>query len=163
MIMKNAYEEIETPEEKQEVRDLTLLAAQIVAWAGPAATPLDEALVTAWEALDQAAEFIAEQNALAVAPTLDSLDPASLSVPGPDSVVVFHGAGFNEDTTINWNGGDEITEFISETEVRTLVKPSTVEAPLPFTLPVYVWHGGVQSNTIDFTFTEEEPPARRER
>ena len=161
--MKNAYEEIDNPEDKAEARDLALLAAQIVAWAGPAATPLDEALVTAWEALDQTAEFIAEQNALALAPTLNSVNPASLPVPGPDSVVALHGTGFNEDTIINWNGGDEITEFISETEVRTLVKPSTVEAPLPFTLPVYVWHGSVQSNTIDFTFTEEEPPARRER
>jgi hypothetical protein len=162
--MKNAYEEIDNPEDKAEARDLAILAAQIVAWAGPAATPLDEALATAWEALDRTAEFIAEQKASAVAPTLDSLDPASLPVPGPDTPVAFRGTGFNEDTVINWNGGDEPTEFVNETEVRTVVKPSTVEAPLPFTLPVYVWHGGVQSNTVDFTFTEsEEPPARRQR
>jgi IPT/TIG domain len=164
MNMENAYEEIDNPEDKAEARDLALLAAQIVAWAGPAATPLAEALVTAWEALDQTAEFIAEQKALAVAPTLDSLDPATLPVPGPDTQVALHGTGFNEGTTINWNGGDEPTEFISETEVRTVVKPSTVEAPLPYTLPVYVWHGGVQSNTIDFIFTAaEEPPVGGKR
>lgn len=154
--MKNAYEEINNPAEKQEVRDLALLAATIRAWAGPDKVDLEEALDTAWEYFGEAAAFTAERGALDAAPTLTSVEPPSLPAPGPDSQVAFHGTGFNEDTTINWNGGDEPTEFISETEVRTVVKPSTVQAPLPFTLPVYVHNAGIGSNVLEFTFTEAE-------
>ena len=139
----NEYEEIDNAEDKEEARDLALLASNIVAWAGPNAVPFEQALITAWGYLDQAAAFIAEDAAMDVTPTLTSIAPATLTVPGPDTEVVFQGTGFNENTVINWNGGDEATEFVSETELRTVVKPSTVEAPLPFSLPVYVHHGGL--------------------
>jgi hypothetical protein len=148
------YTEIDNPQDKEEIRDLALLAAQIVAWAGPNAVPFEEALITAWGYVDQAAAFIAEETALGVTPALTSLAPATLTVPGPDSELILQGTGFNENSIINWNGGDEPTEFVSETELRTVVKPSTVEAPLPFTLPIYVHHGGLKSNVLDFTFTE---------
>ena len=157
----NAYEELDNPEDKEEARDLALLAAQIVAWGGPAAVSFDQALATAWESLGKTAAFITEQAAMAVAPVLVSLTPDTLPAPGPDSQVVFNGTGFNENTVINWNGGDEVTEFVSETELRTVVKPSTVEAPLPFTLPVYVRHGEVQSNVLEFTFTEAPTRGRQ--
>jgi hypothetical protein len=82
-------------------------------------------------------------------------------VPGPDSEIAIQGTGFNPTTVINWNGGDEVTDFISETELRTTVKPSTVAVALPFTLPVYVRNGTLQSNVLEFTFTEAaEPPLR---
>ena len=54
----SAYEEIENPADKQEVRDLALLATQILAWAGPDKIPFEEALAAAWKQLDQAAEFL---------------------------------------------------------------------------------------------------------
>jgi IPT/TIG domain len=156
----NEYADITDPNAKAEARDLALLAAQIVAWAGPNAVPFEQALITAWGYLDKASAFIAEEAALGTTPALTSLAPATLTVPGPDSEVILQGTGFNENTVINWNGGDEPTQFVSETELRTVVKPSTVEAPLPFTLPVYVHHGDLSSNVVDFTFTEA---AGRER
>jgi IPT/TIG domain len=148
------YADLTDADAKAEARDLALLAAQIVAWAGPHAVPFEQALVTAWGSLDQAVAFIAEEVALGTQPALTSLAPATLTVPGPDTEVILQGTGFNESTIINWNGGDEPTVYVSETELRTTVKPSTVEAPLPFTLPVYVHHGDLSSNVIDFTFTE---------
>lgn len=85
--------------------------------------------------------------------TIDGLNPAELEVPGPDYQVVVHGTGYTAESIINWNGGDEVTEFVSDIKLRTLVKPSTVQAPLPFELPVYVRNGEVQSNVAIFTFT----------
>jgi hypothetical protein len=150
MNMKNAYASQESPQAKQEARDLAQLAAQIQAWAGPDKTSKAEALAAAWKYFDDAMVFMANL------PVLTSVAPASLGVPGADATVAFTGTGFNESTVVNWNGGDEPTEFISKTEVRTVVKPSTVEAPLPFTLPVYVHNGGVASNVLEFTFTAAE-------
>jgi hypothetical protein len=147
----SAYDEAT---DKEEVRDLAILAAQIKTWAGTN-TEFEEALVMAGDCLEKAAIFIEEEKALAVVPVLGSLEPATLEVPGPDTEIVLHGTGFNENTIINWNGGDEVTEFVSDTELRTIVKPSTVssEIPLPFVLPVYVWHGDDnRSNVLDFTF-----------
>ena len=146
--MNTAYDELESPEDKEEARDLALLASNIMAWAGPNNTTFDVALATAWGYLNQAAAFVDNL------PVLTSLEPSSLEVPGQDAEVTFRGTGFTAATVINWNGGDEQTDFISETEVRTTVKPSTVEAPLPFTLEAYVHNGGVASNSLPFTFTE---------
>jgi hypothetical protein len=96
------------------------------------------------------------------APVLISLEPESLAVPGPDSEVVITGTGFTQESIIVWNHGDELTEFVNETELKTLVKPSTVEAPLPFTLPVQVRNGNQTSEPLEFTFVAEEPVAREE-
>jgi len=150
----NAYEEIDNPEGKAEARELAMLAAQVVILAGPAAMSFEEALPVAWQHFSLAASFVAEQ----APPTLDALNPNTLPAPGPNSQVVFNGTGFNQNTVINWNGGDEVTEFVNEGELRTVVKPSLVQAPLPFTLPVYVRNGELKSNVLEFTFTEA--PAR---
>jgi hypothetical protein len=89
-------------------------------------------------------------------PTLEFIAPATLNVPGPDAELVLVGAGFTSTSIIVWNNGDEATEFVSNAELRTIIKPSTVEATLPFTLPVYVRNGSIRSNSVDFTFTEGE-------
>ena len=85
-------------------------------------------------------------------PVLDSIIPATLPVWAQDTEVTFRGEGFTEESVINWNGGDEVTDFVSETELKTLVKPSTVQAPLPFELQTYVRNGDKQSQPVTFTF-----------
>lgn len=87
-----------------------------------------------------------------VAPTIEGLNPDSASVPGPDFYLEVNGAGFQMFSIINWNGGDEPTEFVNPGKLRTLVKPSTIEAELPFSLPVYVRNGDLKSNVAQFTF-----------
>lgn len=96
-----------------------------------------------------------------VAPVLTRLTPDSLEVPGPDSELVIQGSSFTEESIIVWNGGDEVTEFVSETELKTTVKTSTVEAELPFALPVYVRNGETKSNSLTFTFVAA--PERKSR
>lgn len=95
------------------------------------------------------------------APLVASLDPESMNVPGPDAPILVIGSGFTEESVIIWNGGDEETEFVSPTKVRTTVKVSTVEAPLPFTLPVQVRNEDQVSNALQFTFTEAPIQGRR--
>jgi hypothetical protein len=58
----NEYENIADPNAKAEARDLALLAAQIVAWAGPNAVPFEQALTTAWDYVNQAAAFIGSRE-----------------------------------------------------------------------------------------------------
>lgn len=117
---------------------------------------LDEDLAEMIELLEGAAGGGVDENA----PLLASLDPESMNVPGPDAPILVIGSGFTEESVIVWNGSDEETEFVSATKVRTTVRVSTVEAPLPFTLPVQVRNGEAESNELQFTFTQA-PIGRR--
>jgi len=98
-----------------------------------------------------------------VAPVFDSITPNGSDVPGPDVEVVLAGSNFNAQSIIVWNNGDETTEFVNDTELRTIVKPSTVQAPLPFTLPVYIRNGSLRSEVVEFTFKEAEIEEDRAR
>ena len=115
---------------------------------------LDQDIAEMIELLEEAAGIGGEP------PRLVGLDPASMNVPGPDAPLMVTGSGFTEESVVIWNGADEVTEFVSATKVRTTVKVSTVEAPLPFTLPVQVRNGDKVSNTLEFIF-EEAPIGRR--
>jgi IPT/TIG domain len=89
-------------------------------------------------------------------PTVTAIEPDTLSVPGPDTEVVLTGANFNQNSQIMWNGAAEPTTYIDPEHLSTIVRPSTVEAELPFTLPVAVLNGSILSNPIEFTFTAAE-------
>jgi hypothetical protein len=101
------------------------------------------------------------EGASSSAPVIESLSPNVLTVPGIDTVLSVIGTGFTEESVINWNGGDEVTEFVDEEELTTIVRPSTVQAPLPFELDVYVKNGTAKSNIVKFTFTEVTATRRR--
>lgn len=89
-------------------------------------------------------------------PVIESLSPDTLPVPGADHELSVLGSGFTEESIIVWNNGEEPTEYVDEGTLKTIVKPSTVQAPLPFTLPVYVRNEDLQSNAVSFTFTQAE-------
>lgn len=86
------------------------------------------------------------------APVLSSLEPAQLPVWAQDTEVFWNGSGFTQNSVIIWNNGQEPTKFISSNQLSTIVKPSTVQAPLPFTLETYVVDGGRQTSKLAFTF-----------
>lgn len=88
----------------------------------------------------------------AQAPVLSSLEPAQLPVWAQDTEVFWNGSGFTPNSVIIWNNGQETTKFVSANQLSTIVKPSTVQAPLPFTLETYVVEGGKQSAKLAFTF-----------
>jgi hypothetical protein len=96
------------------------------------------------------------------APTLASLDPAEAICGDADDVEMHvHGAGFTAGSMIVFNGGEEPTTYVSETELTTIVRPSTASAPGSY--PVLVRTGTHETAPVDFTFTEEEAPAARSR
>jgi hypothetical protein len=93
---------------------------------------------------------------VAPAPTVTSIEPNTLTVPGADTEVILTGAGFNENSQIIWNGSAEPTTYYDSEHVSTIVRPSTVEATLPFTLPVAVLNGTKLSDPVEFTFVALE-------
>ena len=86
------------------------------------------------------------------APTLSSIEPNISPVGGPDIEMHAYGTGFTAASIITFNGGDEPTTFVSDTDIYTTVKPSTAGVMGAF--PVTVRNGAQESAAVDFTFTE---------
>src|SRR5262245_25694128 len=81
----------------------------------------------------EAAEAAAAAWAATAAGTLvvvDSISPTNAEVGGPDLPLSVIGSGFNADTMIVFNGGDEVTTFVDSTRVMTILKPSTASGPV---------------------------------
>jgi hypothetical protein len=87
-------------------------------------------------------------------PWLDSVEPNTVAVPGPDTTVIFTGGNFFKDVTwLIWAGTPEPAMLIDQNHASTVVKPSTVQAPLPHTLQCWAENSrGVESNRLDFHF-----------
>ena len=85
-------------------------------------------------------------------PVLSSIEPNELPVWAQDTLVSFRGENFTAGSVIMWNGSPEPTTFVASNELSTIVKPSTVQAPLPFTLQAWVVTSGKESEKLDFTF-----------
>ena len=96
------------------------------------------------------------------APDLESLDPDEADAgDAADIVMHVHGTGFTEQSVIYFNGLQEPTTFVSETEVTTGVKPSLFTVPA--VCPVTVRNGEHESDALEFEFLDpEDPPAARE-
>jgi hypothetical protein len=82
---------------------------------------------------------------------IQNLTPATAEVGSADITMTVNGTGFSSDCVIVFNGGDEPTTFISDTQVSTGVKPSTASGPA--VCPVAVRGPGGTSNSVDFEFT----------
>lgn len=90
--------------------------------------------------------------------TLDGLDPDEAAIGDPDVTLTVTGTGFIDGAQIVFNGGAETTMFVSDTELTTVVKPST--AAVTGTFPVTVVQGGYTVEPpLEFTFTEATPEA----
>ena len=96
------------------------------------------------------------------APDLESLDPDEADAGDPADIVMHvHGTGFTEQSVIYFNGLQEPTTFVSETEVTTGVKPSLFTVAT--VCPVTVRNGEHESDALEFEFLDpEDPPAARE-
>lgn len=92
-----------------------------------------------------------------VAPTVASLNPNTAESGDPtDVTMVVTGTGFTEASVIIFNGFDEPTTLISDTQCSTIVKPSLFVVPA--VCPVQVRDAGGTSNSVDFTFTAVQEP-----
>ena len=93
-----------------------------------------------------------------VTPVISALNPSTAEIGSADLVMTVTGTGFINSSVIVFNGGDEATDYVSDTEVSTGVRPSTATVAGAF--PVLVRNGTAESNALDFTFTEVTTLAR---
>lgn len=93
--------------------------------------------------------------------TLALLEPTEAVCGDADDVELHvHGSGFTAESVITFNGGDEPTTYVSETELTTIVKPSTATTPGAY--PVTVRNGtGPESEALNFEFLAAPLPERR--
>jgi hypothetical protein len=84
-------------------------------------------------------------------PVLSSLSPDTAVSGDPDFVLSCAGTGFRSGSVIIFGNENEPTTFVSDTEVTTTVKPSLFA---PAVVPVKVRTGPLDSDSVDFTFTE---------
>jgi hypothetical protein len=90
--------------------------------------------------------------------TIDSLDPVEAELGGADITLHVYGTGFVDGMQIVFNGGLETTVFVSETELTTIVRPSTASAAIDVPVSVSAY-GYVVEPPLTFSFTEpvEDP------
>ena len=96
--------------------------------------------------------------------TVTDLEPSEAAIGDPDLTLTVTGSGFNAGAQIVFNAGLEATEFVSDTELTTTVKPSL--ATVAGDYPVTVVQGGMQAEPpLMFTFTEvgADPASRSKR
>jgi len=91
-------------------------------------------------------------NVKPVTPTLTSIDPDTAVIGDPDVTLTVTGTDFTPQSVITFNGGNETTEFVSDTELTTIVKPSTATTAGAY--PVTVKTSTFESDPVDFTFTD---------
>ena|SRR5580765_1758568 len=85
-------------------------------------------------------------------PTVTSLTPSTAAVGDPSFTLSVKGTGFNPESIIIFNGFNENTIYVSDTEVTTGVDMSVWLAAA--VCPVSVMTNGVISDPMDFTFTD---------
>lgn len=85
-------------------------------------------------------------------PTISALTPNTAVLGDPDVTMVVTGTDFTPQSVIVFNGTDEPIVFISDTEISTVVKPSIDWGAVA--APVSVRNGSLESNELDFTFTD---------
>lgn len=90
--------------------------------------------------------------------TLDSIAPASAVIGDPDTTVTLTGTGFTTNAALVWNGEQDTLDYVSETELTTIVKVSL--ATVASTATIAVYQDGYTTPPLIFEFTEpvEEPP-----
>jgi IPT/TIG domain len=83
--------------------------------------------------------------------TLTALSPQTAVVGDADLTMTATGTGFTADSVIVFNGGEEQTTFVSETELTTGVKPSLASGAGD--VPVLVRTAAGDTAPLNFTFT----------
>jgi hypothetical protein len=97
------------------------------------------------------APVIGTKDTVDAPPILTQLVPSAAAIGDPPVVMTVNGSGFTSQSIIVFNGGDEPTTFVSDTELSTVIKPSLASAP--GTVPVTVRNGPLVSEPRNFMFT----------
>ena len=85
-------------------------------------------------------------------PAISSLDPASCAIGDPDFTLYVSGENFFAGSVIHFAGHDEPTTMNEDGTLSTGVKPSLWASPV--VVQCTIRNGGVESNAVDFEFTD---------
>lgn len=84
--------------------------------------------------------------------TISSLNPSTATVGDPSFTLQVMGSGFIESSVIMFNGLEEPTTFVSDSELTTDVNMSVWLAAA--VVPISVLSAGVVTDSLDFTFVD---------
>jgi len=85
-------------------------------------------------------------------PGLTALVPAEAALGDPSFVLSVQGSNFEDGSVIVWNGSDEVTTFVSDTELTTQVDMASATTAGP--VPVLVRNlDSTMSSALNFTLT----------
>jgi|SRR5215831_7981947 len=84
--------------------------------------------------------------------TLESVEPSSAAIGGADFTLHVHGTDFVSGMQIFFAGHLERTDFVSDTEITTVVKPSLWQAPADVEVSVSAF--GFMPPPLTFSFTD---------
>jgi hypothetical protein len=93
-------------------------------------------------------------------PVLNSINPSSATIGGPDLTMNVNGSKFVDGSVIVFNNGDEPTTFESVSQLSTVIRPST--ALVPGSYPVYVRNPDGQRTDMEKMFTFNEVIAEQQ-
>jgi IPT/TIG domain len=88
--------------------------------------------------------------------TVVACSPTSAAIGAGDLLLTVNGSGFDEDSKIVFNGGEEPTTLVSSRKLTTIVKPSTATTPGIYPVEVTGCEG-----SATFEFTEPEGRSRK--
>lgn len=88
-------------------------------------------------------------------PVLDSIAPATAAIDAAPFTLTCNGSKFVSYTTIQFAGVDQPTTFVSDTQVRANINPSSYVQGV---YPVSVYTSTLLSGSQDFTFSPPSPP-----
>jgi hypothetical protein len=92
-------------------------------------------------------------------PEVTSLEPNTVALGSESFTLHVKGSGFTDFSRIVFNGGDEMTQFVSDSELTTEVNMAT--AGTATAVPVAVRNEELLSNEMPFTFTAAESGGER--
>ena len=92
---------------------------------------------------------------------LTDLEPDTAEIGDEDLTMTVTGTGFTADCKILFNGGEEPTTFVSDTEVSTIVRPTSASVAGEY--PVQVRNAAGDSDALTFEFTEPEASGTRKK
>jgi hypothetical protein len=97
---------------------------------------------------------------IAPVPALTGLDPAGLTAGSPGFSLAVSGSGFVQGATVQWNGSNRVTTFVSATQLQAAIAAADVASPI--SVPVTVTNpapGGGTSNALIFNVTAASVPS----
>lgn len=86
-------------------------------------------------------------------PTITSITPDTAAIGSPSFLLHVQGTNFNANSKILWNGTEELTNFVSPTELTTMVNMDTAEAAIPLPVAVLDTITGMATESLTFVLT----------